>query len=99
MHGNVWQWCADDYYVKERTVFTAHLVGLLGGPFGQGPILAASELFSPGQVEALVGSIRVYRGGGWEEVGRLCQAACRGGRAPSVRRDELGFRLARVPVR
>jgi formylglycine-generating enzyme required for sulfatase activity len=99
MHGNVWQWCADDSYAKEGTVLAAHLVGLLGGPFGQGPFLAASGLSRPGQVVPLGGSGRVSRGGSWLYGGTDCQAAVRYGYAPTFRDHFLGFRLARVPVR
>jgi formylglycine-generating enzyme required for sulfatase activity len=99
MHGNVWQWCADDYYAKERTVLAAHLVGLLGGPFGQGPFLAASGLSRPGLVGPLWGSVRVDRGGSWINSGAGCQAAFRGRDAPANRHGSIGFRIARVSVR
>jgi formylglycine-generating enzyme required for sulfatase activity len=46
-----------------------------------------------------MGSDRVVRGGGWNRVGSDCRAAFRGGFAPTARYDNLGFRLARVPVR
>jgi formylglycine-generating enzyme required for sulfatase activity len=98
MHGNVWQWCADNYYAKEQTVWAAHLVGLLGGPFGQGPFLAASDLSRPVQV-VLGGSDRVVRGGCWYFGGTRCGAADRHGSAPTDRNICLGFRLARVRVR
>src|SRR5262249_23113697 len=45
------------------------------------------------------GSVRVDRGGSWDCSGSLCQATYRNGRAPANRNDDLGFRLARVPVR
>jgi formylglycine-generating enzyme required for sulfatase activity len=98
MHGNVWQWCADDYKAKEGTVLAAHLVGLLGGPFGPGPFLAASGLSGPRQV-LLGGSARVSRGGCWNYGGTGCQAAFRFRGAPTHRIYYLGFRLARVRVR
>jgi len=45
------------------------------------------------------GSARVFRGGSGRGGGQNCRAADRSGRAPSGRNSDLGFRLARVPVR
>jgi formylglycine-generating enzyme required for sulfatase activity len=44
-------------------------------------------------------SSRVYRGGGWGSVAGYCRAANRGRFTPVFRGSDLGFRLARVPVR
>jgi formylglycine-generating enzyme required for sulfatase activity len=41
------------------------------------------------------GSLRVYRGGGWNAFAVLCRAAYRGWLSPAGRYDFLGFRLAR----
>jgi serine/threonine protein kinase/formylglycine-generating enzyme required for sulfatase activity len=43
-------------------------------------------------------SDRVARGGGWNNLGFECQAAYHGGIAPTIRSNNLGFRLARVPA-
>jgi formylglycine-generating enzyme required for sulfatase activity len=53
-----------------------------------------ADLYDPTQ-----GSDRVFRGGGWDDGGTDCRAALRRGDAPSSRFNDLGFRLARVPVR
>jgi formylglycine-generating enzyme required for sulfatase activity len=44
------------------------------------------------------GSDRVLRGGSWDNRGSYCRASYRLGRAPSLRRHNVGFRLVRVPV-
>jgi formylglycine-generating enzyme required for sulfatase activity len=44
------------------------------------------------------GSDRVLRGGSWDNRAAQCQASYRLGRAPSLRRHNLGIRLVRVPV-
>jgi formylglycine-generating enzyme required for sulfatase activity len=99
MHGNVWQWCADDFRAKERTVLAARLAGLLGVRFGPGPLLAASLLPRWGPLNTPVGSARVIRGGSWSDDGSYCQAAGSRQLAPGNRFNNLGFRLVRVPVR
>ena len=43
-------------------------------------------------------SPRVCRGGSWFSDGASCRAAYRRGNGPALRRNDLGFRLARVPV-
>ena len=42
---------------------------------------------------------RVIRGGSWDSDGQNCRAAIHNKEAPSIRFLNLGFRLARVPVR
>ena len=44
------------------------------------------------------GSFRVCRGGSWYSGAECCRSAYRFNREPDVRRDNLGFRLALVPV-
>jgi formylglycine-generating enzyme required for sulfatase activity len=41
-------------------------------------------------------SVRVHRGGGWNDVPRRARSACRGENTPGYRSSSLGFRLARV---
>ena len=41
------------------------------------------------------GPYRVFRGGGWSDPPRSCRASCRRKSHPSLRIDDLGFRLAR----
>ncbi len=45
------------------------------------------------------GPSRVYRGGGWRSGGSDCAAGSKFGSDPSGRNFDLGFRVARVPVR
>jgi formylglycine-generating enzyme required for sulfatase activity len=40
---------------------------------------------------------RVFRGGSWDLVARVCRSAFRSGGEPAFRRDYLGFRVARGP--
>ncbi|WP_047870960.1 SUMF1/EgtB/PvdO family nonheme iron enzyme [Nocardiopsis sp. RV163] len=44
---------------------------------------------------AVYGPYRVFRGGGWNDHPRGCRAACRRKSHPTLRVDDLGFRLAR----
>ncbi|WP_174549493.1 formylglycine-generating enzyme family protein [Nocardiopsis trehalosi] len=44
---------------------------------------------------AVYGPYRVFRGGGWQDVPRALRAACRRKSHPTLRIDDLGFRVAR----
>ncbi|MEV6230460.1 formylglycine-generating enzyme family protein [Saccharopolyspora shandongensis] len=44
---------------------------------------------------AVYGPYRVFRGGGWYDPPRGCRASCRRKSHPTLRTDDLGFRLAR----
>lgn len=46
---------------------------------------------------AVYGPYRVFRGGGWNDHPRGCRASCRRKSHPTLRVDDLGFRLARSP--
>ncbi|WP_040684523.1 formylglycine-generating enzyme family protein [Nocardiopsis halotolerans] len=45
---------------------------------------------------AVYGPYRVFRGGGWNDHPRGCRASCRRKSHPTLRVDDLGFRLART---
>ena len=42
------------------------------------------------------GSVRVFRGGSWDDPARYCRSAIRGRYDPAFRDDNLGFRFART---
>jgi len=44
------------------------------------------------------GPYRVFRGGGWNDQPRGCRASCRRKSHPSLKVDDLGFRIARTVV-
>ncbi|MFD6949525.1 hypothetical protein A6A08_07730 [Nocardiopsis sp. TSRI0078] len=49
------------------------------------------DLYDPG----VYGPYRVFRGGGWQDHPRACRASCRRKSHPTLRVDDLGFRIAR----
>lgn len=49
------------------------------------------DRYDPG----VYGPYRVFRGGGWQDPPRGCRASCRRKSHPTLRIDDLGFRLAR----
>ncbi len=51
------------------------------------------DLYDP----AVYGPYRVFRGGGWNDLPHGCRASCRRRSHPTLRVDDLGFRLARSP--
>ncbi len=54
------------------------------------------DLFDPDRY----GPYRVFRGGGWNDSPRSCRASCRRKSHPTLRLDDLGFRVARsAPAR
>ena len=78
MHGNVWEWVADEY------------VGYTGGAVIDPK--AGPEL--QGEKGAAGGRRRVQRGGSWLVNGRLCRSASRYASPPGGRARNFGFRLA-----
>ena len=79
MHGNVWEWCLDEY--------DAYPNGPVVDP--------KDHRLLDEQGSAAVGRRRVLRGGGWSNYGRYCRSAQRNANGPDDRDDTFGFRLAR----
>jgi len=52
------------------------------------------DLFDP----EVYGPYRVFRGGGWNDLPRSLRASCRRKSHPTLRMDDLGFRVARGPL-
>ncbi len=58
-----------------------------------------ADLYDPPPGSKDKAEVRVYRGGGWFWRADQCRAAYRYGYTPDNRNFDVGFRLARVPVR
>ena len=63
----------------------------VGDWYGEYPTGAVADPLGPS-----TGSHRVFRGGGWIHGARSVRSALRGYDSPGIRRDGLGFRLART---
>jgi len=79
MHGNVWEWCLDEYDAYPNAPV----------------VDPKDHRLLQEQGRAAAGRRRVLRGGGWFSNGGLCRSALRIAHGPDVRIDSIGFRLAR----
>jgi formylglycine-generating enzyme required for sulfatase activity len=79
MHGNVQEWCRDRYQEKLPGDYQAKLPG---------------DIDVYAEVKGKEASIRVSRGGSWDNDAKDCRAARRDGNSPDFWYDKRGFRVA-----
>jgi formylglycine-generating enzyme required for sulfatase activity len=80
MHGNVGEWCEDDWHYQ------------YSGHYGDSGVPVNGSAW----VDTPRGSLRVVRTGSWRHVPVYCRSAMREWRAPGDRTDFFGFRLSRT---
>jgi formylglycine-generating enzyme required for sulfatase activity len=71
MHGNVWEWCLDNYHDNYQDAPTDGSAWTTGGD----------------------SSVRILRGGSWNDIPRNCRSAYRDGYEPVVQYNCIGFRV------
>jgi formylglycine-generating enzyme required for sulfatase activity len=74
MHGNVWEWCEDDYHSS----------------YSGAPVNGSAWIDTPRA------ALRVFRGGGWNNLALGCRSAVRYRLTQGFRDDVVGFRLSRT---
>jgi formylglycine-generating enzyme required for sulfatase activity len=82
MHGNVWEWCLDDWHESYE-----------GAPVDGSAWVDGAE----GQSSKREGGRRLLRGGSWGGNPRGCRSACRGRGEPDGAINFIGFRVVCLP--
>lgn len=80
VHGNVYEWCEDDY---DATVYALRSLGLIVDPGGLPDFVDSSKN----------GASRVLRGGSWTGSGEYARSANRNANSPSDSLRDFGLRL------
>ena len=87
MHGNVWEWCLDDWHASYE-----------GAPEDGSAWLIDRSKTEKGKGEKEEKSTRkLLRGGSWIIHPRNCRSACRNDYHPGNRDGNVGFRVCCLP--
>ena len=78
MHGNLWEWCADDWHSNYEEAPTDGTIWNASNDSGSDPDSDTRK---------------VLRGGSWFNSPRRCRSACRGNLAAGTRSFLIGFRV------
>ena len=91
MHGNVWEWCLDDWHSGYEGAPTDGTAWVMDRE--------ASTQASPSkrQPEREHSGKKLLRGGSWYNNPGVCRSAYRNGGAPDYRDDSVGFRVCCLP--
>jgi formylglycine-generating enzyme required for sulfatase activity len=99
MHGNVWEWCLDDWHgsyegaPEDGSAWLIQETGLDGGK-GAGRRPNAKEGGGEGKE---TGATRLLRGGSWNNHPGDCRSAVRLHVAPDDAFGDVGFRVVCLP--
>jgi len=101
MHGNVGEWCSDWYesdYYQQLAAGSEQASGITGNVLSRVEQTTSGSEQTPSENSSGPGSgsPRVVRGGSWIFDAGFCRSAARFRYGPSIRDDDLGFRLSRT---
>jgi len=82
MHGNVWEWCLDDWHESYE-----------GAPVDGSAWVDGAQ----GQSSKREGGMRLLRGGSWDGIPGLCRSARRIHALPVLANDSIGLRVVCLP--
>jgi formylglycine-generating enzyme required for sulfatase activity len=100
MHGNVWEWCLDDWHGSYEVVpqdGSAWRIDETGLDPGKGEGRRRMGRESDGAGKETGAGTRLLRGGSWFVPPGVCRSACRGRDAPVNADSVVGFRVVCLP--